>query len=82
MGEHVLRADRIEWGDLVGGDGLELCQSAPLGGRRSSGGGGRGSIVANRDSEDYAEVAFLQINTSKPPFDDVRIRRAMAMSIE
>ena len=39
-------------------------------------------IVANRDSEDYAEVAFLQINTSKPPFDDVRIRRAMAMSID
>ncbi len=38
--------------------------------------------VDNRDSEDYAEVAFLQINTSKPPFDDVRIRRAMAMAID
>ena len=39
-------------------------------------------VVVNRDSEDYAEVAFLQLNTSKPPLDDVRIRRAMAMAID
>ena len=39
-------------------------------------------VVDVRDSEDFAEVAFLQLNTSKPPLDDVRIRRAMALAVD
>ncbi len=39
-------------------------------------------VVENRDSEEFAEVGFVQLNTSKPPLDDVRIRRAMAMAID
>ena len=39
-------------------------------------------IVKNRDSDEYAEVSFVQINASKPPFDDVRIRRALAMAVD
>lgn len=30
-------------------------------------------------SEDSAEVAFLQLNATKPPFDDERMRKALAM---
>ncbi len=33
-----------------------------------------------RDSEENAEVSFLQINASKPPFDDVRVRTAFALA--
>jgi peptide/nickel transport system substrate-binding protein len=32
-------------------------------------------------SEDQAEVGFLQLNSSKAPFDDIRIRRALAMGM-
>jgi peptide/nickel transport system substrate-binding protein len=39
-------------------------------------------VVDLRDSQDFAEVAFVQINASHPPLDDVRIRRAMAMAID
>ncbi|WCO66025.1 ABC transporter substrate-binding protein [Iamia majanohamensis] len=39
-------------------------------------------IVKNRDSDENAEVTFLQINASKPPFDDIRIRRAMALGVD
>ncbi len=38
--------------------------------------------MKNRDSDDYAEVAFVQINSSKAPFDDVRIRKALAMAVD
>ncbi|MCB0976301.1 MAG: ABC transporter substrate-binding protein [Acidimicrobiales bacterium] len=31
-------------------------------------------------SEEQAEVAFLQLNATKPPFNDVRMRKAMAMA--
>jgi peptide/nickel transport system substrate-binding protein len=34
------------------------------------------------ESNANAEVTFLQMNASKPPFDDVRIRRAMALSLD
>jgi peptide/nickel transport system substrate-binding protein len=30
-------------------------------------------------SEKFAEVAFIQLNHTKPPFDDLRMRQAMAM---
>ncbi len=30
-------------------------------------------------SEDGAEVSFVQLNASKPPFDDLRMRKALAM---
>ena len=33
-------------------------------------------------SEEYAEVAFLQLNHTKPPFDDPRVRRAIAMGAD
>ncbi|MGI8938830.1 MAG: ABC transporter substrate-binding protein, partial [Iamia sp.] len=36
-------------------------------------------IVKNRDSNEFAEVSFVQINSSKPPFDDARVRMAMAL---
>ncbi|HXH56123.1 ABC transporter substrate-binding protein, partial [Iamia sp.] len=39
-------------------------------------------VVKNRDSEDNAEVGFLQMNSSKPPFDDVRFRRALAHGLD
>jgi peptide/nickel transport system substrate-binding protein len=32
-------------------------------------------------SEDVAEVGFLQLNSSKPPFDDIRMRKALAMGM-
>ncbi|HEX2576334.1 MAG TPA: ABC transporter substrate-binding protein [Aquihabitans sp.] len=31
-------------------------------------------------SEDTAEVAFIQLNHTEPPFDDLRMRQAMAMA--
>jgi transposase len=37
VGGRVLRAERIERGRLVGCDGLDPCQGAPLGGRRKRG---------------------------------------------
>ena len=36
--------------------------------------------VKNRDSEENPEVSFLQINASKPPFDDQRVRQAFALA--
>jgi len=33
-------------------------------------------------SEEHAEVNFLMLNSSKPPFDDLRVRRAVAMGID
>lgn len=33
-------------------------------------------------SEDWAEVGFIQLNNTKPPFDDIRMRQAMAMAAD
>ncbi|HXH59660.1 ABC transporter substrate-binding protein, partial [Iamia sp.] len=37
-------------------------------------------VVKNRSSEQFAEVSFVQINSSKAPLDDVRVRRALALA--
>ena len=31
-------------------------------------------------SEENAEVSFIQMNSARPPFDDIRVRRALAMA--
>ncbi len=33
-------------------------------------------------SEDNAEPAFIQLNVTKPPFDDIRMRKALAMGAD
>ncbi|MCU1455285.1 MAG: hypothetical protein JWN46_3431 [Acidimicrobiales bacterium] len=33
-------------------------------------------------SEDFGEVSFVQLNSSRPPFDDLRIRQAFAMGAD
>jgi peptide/nickel transport system substrate-binding protein len=33
-------------------------------------------------SEDAAEVTFIQLNTSEPPFDDIRMRKALAIGLD
>lgn len=33
-------------------------------------------------SEEAGEVSFVQLNTARPPFDDVRMRRALAMAAD
>ncbi|MCU1351353.1 MAG: ABC-type dipeptide transport system, periplasmic component [Acidimicrobiales bacterium] len=33
-------------------------------------------------SEDFGEVAFTQLNTSRPPFNDIRMRKAFAMGAD
>ncbi len=33
-------------------------------------------------SQDFAELGYLMLNSSKPPFNDVRMRRAFAMAID
>jgi peptide/nickel transport system substrate-binding protein len=33
-------------------------------------------------SQDHAEVGYILLNASQPPFDDVRMRRAFAMAID
>ena len=35
-----------------------------------------------RQSEDFAEITFVQMNVSKAPFDDVRFRQAMALAFD
>ncbi|HYI61011.1 MAG TPA: ABC transporter substrate-binding protein [Acidimicrobiales bacterium] len=34
------------------------------------------------ESAENAEVTFLQMNTSEPPLDDIRVRQALALSID
>jgi peptide/nickel transport system substrate-binding protein len=34
------------------------------------------------ESDDFAEVGFLMLNSSQPPFDDVRVREALHLAIE
>src|SRR5690606_39519265 len=38
--------------------------------------------LASIESNANGEVSFWQLNTSTPPLDDVRIRRAMALAID
>ena len=39
-------------------------------------------IVNMYVSEDQAEVSFIQLNHGRPPFDDIRMRRALAMGAD
>ncbi len=39
-------------------------------------------VLKYRDSNANGEVTFLQVNSSKPPFDDVRIRKAFALGVD
>jgi peptide/nickel transport system substrate-binding protein len=34
------------------------------------------------ESQDFAEVGFIMLNTSQPPFDDIRVREALHLAIE
>jgi peptide/nickel transport system substrate-binding protein len=34
------------------------------------------------ESDDFAEVGFIMLNTSQPPFDDIRVREALHLALE
>ncbi len=72
-----VRAQAIESGNV---DAIHTSNGADIGGRyRDLRDGGRVNMLV---SEAFAEVSFVQLNHTQPPFDDVRMRRALAMGAD
>jgi len=69
-----VRGNSLEGGDI---NVMHTSNAADIGGRFKE---LRDSDKANMIvSEDSAEVGFIQLNHTKPPFDDIRMRKAFAM---
>jgi len=72
-----VRVNAVEAGDV---SAVHMDEGDPI----------KNSLVPLRDSgkinlfvsDDQAEVNFLQLNTSIPPFDDVRMRQALAHAVD
>ena len=72
-----IRAQSLEGGDL---DLLQTANAADIGGRHKDlvDEGGANIFVSNVG----AEVDFVQLNHTVPPFDDPRVREALAMAVD